>query len=338
MSGDNKKRGLGRGLDALFGDVKREEKSFEPKLKRGSELEAKPSSTASPARTAPPVTAPAPKAGPAGTLPTRKLSVEKLTPGKFQPRRHFNDDAIDQLADSIAVHGVLQPILVRPLGNPASANTMYEIIAGERRWRASQKAQLHEVPVVVQEMDDNQALEIALIENLQREDLTSMEEAEGYQRLMDEFGHTQEQLSQQLGKSRSHVANTLRLLKLSPDIRNKIQSGLLSAGHARTLIGAKNPEELADAIMKRNLSVRQAEKLAQKVAGGKAKVTPKTKGFKQKDVDILALEQKMTTTLGLRVTIEQAGEGKTAGRLIVDYKSYEQLDDVLARLSVTPAK
>ena len=256
-----------------------------------------------------------------------------MTPGKYQPRRHFDDAMIDQLADSIAVHGVLQPLLVRPL-----SGTMYEIVAGERRWRAAQKAQVHELPVVIRDLTDKEAMEIALIENLQREDLSAIEEAEGYERLMEEFGHTQEMLSQQLGKSRSHVANTLRLLKLPASVRKMVQAGALTAGHARTLVGSKNAEELAAVIVKRGLSVRQAEKLAQQLEDGKPK--PKhmqTKGFAQKDVDILALEQKITSQLGMRVTVEQGAPGK-GGRLIVDYKSLEQLDDVILRLGQTPRR
>ncbi|MBI1215765.1 MAG: ParB/RepB/Spo0J family partition protein [Alphaproteobacteria bacterium] len=321
MTADAKKRGLGRGLDALFQDQKKEEESFQPILKRADEMVA---------------AANAAKAQQGKVITTaggqRKLPVDKLTPGKFQPRRHFDEGAIDQLAESISVHGVLQPLLVRTI-----SNSMFEIIAGERRWRAAQKAQLHEVPVVIQELTDKEALEIALIENLQREDLSAIEEAEGYQRLVDEFGHTQEMLAQQLGKSRSHVANTLRLLKLPAKLQGMIQKGLLSAGHARALIGAKNPEELANAIVKRGLSVRQAEKLVQDSAEGKLK-PKKQKQFRQKDVDILALEERLTGKLGLRVTIESAQGNASAGRLAVDYKSLDQLEDLIARLSATPGK
>lgn len=319
---DMKKRGLGRGLDALFGDVKREEQSFEPKIKRADELAQ--SSQAAQQQAQPAVTntaAPAPV-----VTGQRKIAVEKLVPGKFQPRRVFNDDTLDQLAESIAVHGVLQPLLVRPI-----SGSMYEIIAGERRWRAAQKAQVHEVPVVIQQMDDQQALEIGLIENLQREDLSPLEEADGYQRLMDEFSHTQDMLSQQLGKSRSHVANMLRLLKLPAGVKRLLQNGAISAGHARALVGAKNADELAEMIVKRKLNVRQIEKLVQKVDTGKTK-TPSQKLFVQKDVDILALEEKMAQVLGLRVSIE----GSPAGKISIEYKTLEQLDDVLARLSSVP--
>lgn len=318
MTVEQKKRGLGRGLDALFQDARKEEEAFQPKLKRADEIVATVQQVQAQQANAP-----------AGAQ--RKLSVDKMTPGKFQPRRHFDDAALDQLADSIGVHGVLQPILVRPL-----SGTMFEIIAGERRWRAAQKAQLHEVPVVIQELTDKQALEIALIENLQREDLSAVEEAEGYQRLMDEFGHTQDALATQLGKSRSHVANTMRLLKLPQSVRSMIQNGSLSAGHARALIGAKNPEELADLIQRRGLNVRQIEALVQKSADGKLKPNnKKAQRFIQKDVDVLALERLTSDKLGLNVTIDSVG---AAGRLTIEYKTLDQLDDLLARLGQTPRR
>ncbi len=324
MSADNKKRGLGRGLDALFGDARSAgapaEVAARTAVTRGN-VPVPTGNVAAPA--------PAPIVGEA----TRKISVERLTPGKFQPRRQFNDDAINQLADSIAVHGILQPIVVRALGNANAPTAVFEIIAGERRWRAAQKAQLHEVPVLVRDLDDQQALEFGLIENLQREDLTPLEEAEGYQRLMDEFGHTQEELSQQLGKSRSQIANMLRLLKLPAGIRARLQDGSLSAGHARSLIGVKNAEEIAAAVVSRGLSVRQTEKLVQateKPAGKSAKKP----AFRQKDVDILALEEKITQLLGLRVEIDNSEGGQ--GTLTIQYRSLEQLDDVLERLSSVP--
>lgn len=312
-----KKRGLGRGLDALFQDARKEEEAFQPKIKRADEMVA----AAQAVHTQ--------QAQQSNSTAQRRLPVEKLTPGKFQPRRHFDDAALDQLAESIGVHGVLQPLLVRPL-----SGSMYEIIAGERRWRAAQKAQVHDVPVVVQEISDRDALEIGLVENLQREDLTALEEAEGYQRLMDEFGHTQEALGQHLGKSRSHIANTLRLLKLPPTVRAMVQNGSLSAGHARALIGARNPDELADQILKRGLNVRQVEALVQKAAEGKVK-PKKTKGFVQKDVDVLALEEVVSSKLGLRVMIDSQGAG---GKLVVEYKNLDQLDDLIARLGQVPQK
>jgi len=332
MTTDPKKRGLGRGLDALFGDARKEEDSFQrkesappsaphrneaaPKIKRADEM----------------VAAVEYKSLPAGA--PRKLPVDRLQPGKFQPRQHFDDEAIGNLAESIAVHGVLQPLFVRPLPGQTG---MYEIIAGERRWRAAQKARVHEVPVIVQDLSDNEALEIALIENLQREDLSALEEAEGYQRLMDEFRHTQDVLAHRLGKSRSHVTNTLRLLKLSARVKKYIQEGQLSAGHARALIGAANADQLADAIVKRGLSVRQTEKLVKDAATGKAKAItkPVSKGYVPRDVDVMALEEKMTTLLGLKVMID--GEG-AAGVLHIEYKSLDQLDDLIERLTNLPVR
>jgi ParB family chromosome partitioning protein len=193
---------------------------------------------------------------------------------------------------------------------------------------------VHEVPVVVQDLSDQDALEIALIENLQREDLTAIEEADGYQRLMDEFGHTQDALAKQLGKSRSHVANMLRLLKLPAPVQNLIQIGSISAGHARALVGARNPQELADQIISKGLSVRQIESLVQKSADGKLK-PGRRKGPVQKDVDVLALEELTSSKLGIRVTIDSEGG---AGKLTIEYSTLDQLDDLLARLGQVPRR
>ncbi len=325
MNADSKKRGLGRGLDALFGEAKREDSARGNIPVRGA-----------PAAEAAPAPARMIETSSATGAP-RKISVDRLSPGKFQPRRQFNDEAIAQLAESIAVHGILQPIVVRPIGDMTAPNALFEIIAGERRWRAAQQAQLHEVPVIIRDLDDQQALEFGLIENLQREDLTPLEEAEGYQRLMDEFSHTQEQLAQQLGKSRSQIANTLRLLKLPMPVKSLLQSGSLSAGHARTLVGCKHAEDIAASVVKRGLSVRQTEKLVQQLDGGKttaSKGVAKKPLFREKDIDILALEEKMTSMLGLRVAIDNNEGGQ--GKLVIEYKSLEQLDDVLARLSSVP--
>jgi ParB family chromosome partitioning protein len=324
MTAEVKKRGLGRGLDALFSDARSEEAAFEkynapapaPRVMRADEMLA-----AAVATTASVTQSPM----------QRKISIERLKPGKFQPRHHFDEAAIESLAESIAVHGVLQPLLVRSI-----PGGMFEIIAGERRWRAAQKAQVHEVPVIVEELSDNDALEIALIENLQREDLTALEEAEGYQRLMDEFRHTQDVLAHRLGKSRSHVANMLRLLKLPAKVKQYMQEGLLSAGHARTLVGCDDAEKIATVIVKRGLNVRQAERLVKEAVAGKMKAKkPQHRGFVPKDVDILALEERMTSLLGMRVTVEGSGMG---GTLKIEYKSLEQLDDVLQRLSKAPIK
>jgi ParB family chromosome partitioning protein len=244
--------------------------------------------------------------------------------------------ALQELADSIKTHGVLQPLLVRAKPDHEGK---FQIIAGERRWRAAQKARLHEVPVVVKELSDEAAVEIALIENLQRADLNAIEEAQGYQRLMTEFGHTQEKLATAIGKSRSHVANIVRLLSLPADVQELVRDGRLSAGHARALVTAKNPEMLAGLVIAENLSVRETEKLAADEAGRATKSRSSSrKSGGAKDVDTVALEKEMTDLLGLRVTIDVKSDGKGGrwGALKVDFKNLDQLDDVLRRLSHTP--
>ncbi len=350
MATETRKRGLGRGLDALFQDARREEDSFSQKQRAPDEMQrAETRAPARPAqnemeraesRTAERAESRIIRASEMAasavetksmTAAPRTLPVDRLQPGKFQPRSHFDEEALASLAASIAVHGVLQPLLVRPLRDGVS----YEIIAGERRWRAAQKAQVHDVPVVIQEMSDNDALEIALIENLQREDLNPLEEAEGYQRLMDEFRHTQDVLAHRLGKSRSHVANMLRLLKLPPRVRKYLQDGQLSIGHARALIGVENPEPLADAIVRKSLSVRQTEALVKGADDKKARASQKRKpkNYVPRDVDVMALEERMTALLGLKVAID--GEG-TEGVLRIEYKSLDQLDDLIERLTQLP--
>lgn len=301
------KRGLGRGLDALFGDE-----------------EKKPVAISSPAATV--------STTPAATAGRRTLPVISLAPGEYQPRHRFDSEALAELTESIKTHGVLQPLLVRPV----SADR-YEIIAGERRWRAAQAAQLHEVPVVIQELTDSQALQIALIENLQREDLTALEEAEGYARLIEELGHSQEDLAKQLGKSRSHIANMLRLLKLPEGVKKMLQDGSLSAGHARAILSAKDPLALAKAVVQKGLSVRAVEKLMSRAEKEQKEQDEKRapRKWAAKDVDTLALEAEMTTLLGLKVTIEAKGAG---GVLNIEYKSLDQLDDVLHRLTHAPAR
>ena len=229
------------------------------------------------------------------------------------------------MVESVREKGILQPILVRPHDGG------YEIIAGERRWRAAQRAQLHEVPVIVREFTDREALEVALVENLQRQDLSPLEEAEGYRRLIDEFSHTQEELAKALGKSRSHVANMMRLLGLPDPVKDMVAQGRLTAGHARALLTASDPVGLARAVVDKHLNVRQTEKLAQE-EGGKA--TKAAKGGRPpahaKDPDTAALERDLTELLGVRVTIKPLGKG---GELTVHYGSLEQLDDVLSRLT-----
>ncbi len=289
VSEDSKRRNLGRGLSALFGEESEDIAAHD-------------------------------RERPAKTVP-----VELLRAGRFQPRRRFDDDALRALADSIREKGVLQPLLVRR--HPDAANA-YEIIAGERRWRAAQLAQLHEVPVVVREFNDREALEIALVENIQREDLSALEEAEGYRRLMEEFSHTQEALAKAVGKSRSHVANMMRLLSLPDAVRQLVETGALSAGHARALLNAADPAGLAREIVRRGLNVRQAERLAQ---AGK---TARRGAAPVKDADTVALERDLANLLGLKVTVSFAPRG---GALTIHYRTLEQLDDVLRRLHHNPA-
>ncbi len=251
----------------------------------------------------------------------RTLPIAFLKPNRFQPRKNFSAEELADLANSIREKGMLLPILARPvLGVPDS----YEIVAGERRWRAAQMAKLHEVPVVVREMSDAELLELAIIENVQRSDLNAVEEATAYQELIDRFGYTQERLAQDVGKSRSHIANTLRLLKLPAAVQAMLRDGKLTAGHARTLIGLPNAEELAQEIVAGGLNVRQAERRAP-ARTGKAK-TPH-----EKNPDVRALETSLTNMLGLIVqVVDKPGKG---GELRIAYKTLEQLDDLIRRLN-----
>jgi ParB family transcriptional regulator, chromosome partitioning protein len=299
-----KSRGLGRGLNALFED----DEADYPQVGPDSPIQGR-------ART--------------------MLGIDQLEPGKGQPRRIFKQASLDELAESIKKHGILQPLLVRELGDLTGR---YEIIAGERRWRAAQKAQLHEVPVIVLTISDIEAFEIALIENLQREDLDPIDEAYGYQKLMNEYGYTQEKLAEQLGKSRSHIANMTRLLNLPFMVQNYLSDGKISIGHARALIPAgENAEQLARDIIAKSLSVRETEKLAAE-ATGRAPGARKSEGGKSspkaKDVNTLALEKDLTDLLGMRVSIQERGEG--AGEISVEYKSLDQLDDLCHRLTKFP--
>ncbi|MBM3597368.1 MAG: ParB/RepB/Spo0J family partition protein [Alphaproteobacteria bacterium] len=316
MTEEGGKRRLGRGLSALLGDGAGDEPGQQERA-RGSRL----------------------------------VPIEQLQPSRLQPRRLFDEEAMAALVESIREKGIIQPILVRHRRDQPNA---YEIIAGERRWRAAQLAQLHEVPIVVREVDDRDALELALIENVQRQDLTPLEEAEGYGRLMAEFQHTQEDLAQAVGKSRSHVANMLRLLNLPDAVKALLQSRQLSAGHARALLNAPDPVALADRVVARSLSVRSTERLAREakpprtartrsagataapdpelpeaivavVAAADASATPRAK-----HPDTLALEHSLSNLLGLTVSIEFDGKG---GTLTIHYQTLEQLDGVLNRLS-----
>jgi len=263
--------------------------------------------------------------------PDMRIPVEQIHPNPDQPRRSFDDAALSELAASIREKGIIQPLIVRPAPDQEGH---YQIVAGERRWRASQIAQLHEVPAIVRDYDDTEVLEVAIIENIQRSDLNAIDEATGYRQLMDRFGHTQDQMANALGKSRSHIANLLRLLNLPDDIQAFVISGDLSAGHARALIGHPNATALARQIMQKGLSVREAENLARKTQD--AAPTRRTKSGRPttKDADTLQIEAELAATLHMPVSLDHdpGGEG---GKLTVRYGNLEQLDDLLRALSGT---
>ncbi len=282
----NKRQNLGRGLNALLGE--------EPEAKSDS----------------------------GHFKGSRLVPVERLYPGRYQPRHSIDEDLIEELAQSVRENGIIQPLLVRRHPEQKDA---FEIIAGERRWRAAQMAKVHEVPVIIRDLNDQKSLEIGLVENLQRQDLSPLEEADGYQRLMDEFSHTQEVLAKTVGKSRSHVANMIRLLGLPEPVKKMLDSENLSAGHARALLNAPNPLEVARQVVKKGLNVRQTERLVKKEQRQK-EAPPKPD---HKDVDTLSLERDLANLLGLKVGIKFKGGG---GSLTVHYDSLEQLDDILLRL------
>lgn len=296
------KRQLGRGLSALLGDLK-----IEPTP------QAAPTQHATPA--------------PRGVRP---IPTAQILPGAFQPRRDFEPGAFDELVASVKAQGVLQPILVRrhPLDT-----AKFEIIAGERRWRAAQAAQLHEIPALVRDLSDSEALAAALIENLQRQDLNAIEEAVAYRRLIDEFGQTQEQVAEGLGKSRPHVSNTVRLLELPSEVQEMVRRKALSAGHARVLVTAADPLALAKRIIAEGMSVRQAEALA-----GKMKARPAKPAASERlagNADTRALERSLSESLGLRVTIETDKNGR-AGSVSIHYQTLDQLDELLTKLTGEP--
>ena len=290
---------LGRGLSALLG-------------------EAPPPAPAGPAM-----------AAEAGAAPNgaavRALPIEMLEPGPFQPRGPMEQAPLQELAASIREHGVLQPILVRPKPG-GGGGRRYEIIGGERRWRAAQLVPLHEVPVVVRDLGDREAMAAALVENLQRQDLNALEEAEGYRRLIDEFELTQDALGQAVGKSRSHVANTMRLLALPERVRELLRDGALSAGHARALLAAPNPEALAMQVVDRGLNVRQTEALA--AAKPRDPATPE-RPQAAASPEVVALERQLSDRLGLKIAIRQAGRG---GQVTIHYRDLDQLDGVIRLL------
>ena len=286
MSPTNKKPRLGMGLSALIGDI-------------------------APASAAP--------AGPAA--PPRTVPIEALEPGPFQARGPIAETQLEELAASIREHGVLQPILVRPTrGQPGH----YQIIGGERRWRASQLAQLHEVPVIIRDFDDATAMAAGLVENLQREDLNALEEAEGLWRLGEQFGLNQTELAKAIGKSRSHVANTLRLMGLPEPVQQMLRDGQLSAGHARALLGAKDPQRLAALVVAKGLSVRATEALVTAEPLGSTRRKPP-----HKDADTRGLEFRLTERLGLKVAINPTGKG---GQVTISYRDLDQLDGLLTLL------
>lgn len=287
------RRGLGRGLSALMADVDAGTQANDP-------------------------------------APIRKaesfIAVDRIVPNPDQPRRTFTEDALHELANSIREKGVIQPLILRR--NPRDPQG-YEIVAGERRWRAAQRARLHEVPAIVRELDDTEVLEIAIIENIQRADLNAVEEARGYRQLMDRFGHTQEQLAEALGKSRSHIANMLRLLNLPDEVMSYLVSGDLSAGHARALLSASDPAGLASLVVKKGLSVRETEKLVKSEGAAPKGSTTKPVA---KDADTVLLEKDLRAALGMAVTIDHQAGGES-GVLTIRYKDLEQLDEVCRRLS-----
>jgi ParB family transcriptional regulator, chromosome partitioning protein len=250
----------------------------------------------------------------------RHVPVELLHPNPNNPRKHFAEDDLESLAKSLRDKGLLQPLVVRP-----RADGSFEIVAGERRWRASQRAGIHDVPVLIRELDDKETLEIALIENIQRSDLNALEEARAYRQLLEQYGYTQQQLADAIGKSRSHIANTMRLMSLPESIQHQIEDGSLTAGHARSLVATEAPEELADKIIKLKLTVREAEDL---VRGQPAK-TAKIKI--EKDADTKALEKNLTDALGLGVAVNH--KGTTGGAVQIQYKTLDQLDEIVRRLT-----
>lgn len=253
-----------------------------------------------------------------------RLPIERIEPNPDQPRRDFAPESLRELSDSIRAKGIIQPLIVREKPNKSG---YYEIVAGERRWRAAQLAQLHEVPVIIRDLDDTEVLEVAIIENIQRADLNAIEEAMGYRQLMERFGHTQERLAEALGKSRSHIANLVRLLTLPDEVQAWLREGKLSAGHARALVTTDNATALARQVIARGLSVRETERLAKSpTRTGGSKVQPPAK-----DADTRALEQDLSAGLGMRVVIDH--KGPDGGNVIVAYRSLDDLDRLCQLLS-----
>jgi ParB family transcriptional regulator, chromosome partitioning protein len=294
MADDAARSRLGRGLASLMGDVGVESQANE----RGARSQ-------------------------------RKVPIEFVRANPRNPRKLFSEAELAELADSIRERGIIQPIVVRARGADS-----YEIIAGERRWRAAQRAGLHELPIVVLDVSDAEALELAIIENVQRSDLNALEEATGYQSLAKEYNHTQEDIAKIVGKSRSHIANTLRLLNLPEKVKAYINSGKLTAGHARMLVGQSNAEDLADQIVNQDLNVREVEAIARQMSKQQQAKSGKAAAAAAKDPDTAALEERLGNALGLTVTISHRASG--SGSLQVKYRTLEQLDDVIARLEAGP--
>jgi ParB family transcriptional regulator, chromosome partitioning protein len=294
---NERKRGLGRGLSALMADVAETEEAASKGVAAAD----------------------------------RMVPIERIAPNPEQPRKTFVQDDLDDLAASIREKGVIQPLIVR-----AREEGRFEIVAGERRWRAAQMAQLHELPVIVRDFSDVEVLEIAIIENIQRADLNPVEEAAGYRQLMNRFGYTQEQMAESLGKSRSHIANLLRLLNLPDAVVELLRKGDLSAGHARALIPAENPLALAQKVVKQGLSVRATEALVKKEARGDSGETTQRKdrsqGSDDKDADTKALEGDLSAALGMRVELTHK-PGQESGQMVLHYKSLDDLDTLCRMLS-----
>jgi ParB family chromosome partitioning protein len=296
MTGKSDKRGLGRGLSALMADVHLA----------------------------------GPDQAPAGRRAEMQVPVDRLEPNPQQPRLDFRREDLESLADSIRQKGVIQPLIVRR----KPGRDVYEIVAGERRWRAAQLAQLHEVPVVIRDLTDSEVLEVAIIENIQRADLNAIEEALGFRQLMTRFGHTQEKLAEALSRSRSHVANLLRLLTLPAEVQDMVREGVLSAGHARALIGSQNAGDLARQIVAKGLSVRETERLVKAQSTMKPPVT-KAPRAPEKDADTRALEADLSANLRMTVRIDHQ-QGGESGQLTITYDTLEELDNLCRMLSGIP--
>lgn len=295
---NSKARGLGRGLSALMADV-----SMDPNEDPN----------------APTVTA------------ERMVPIEKLVANPDQPRKDFSPTALQELSDSIREKGVIQPLIVRR--NPHDT-AQFEIVAGERRWRAAQMAQVHELPVIIREFDDTEVLEIAIIENVQRADLNAIEEGLGYRQLIERFGHTQEKLAQALGKSRSHIANVMRLLQLPDEVQGMLREGKISAGHARAIITSESPIDLARKVVSKGLSVRETEALAKKPSTEKGSKGSSRKKL-EKDADTRALESDLSANLRMKVSIDHL-DVDGSGQMVIRYRSLDQLDALCQLLSTSP--